>query len=39
MMTLSNEPPTLDREATFHKYSKTFKDMIDACLKKDPKKR
>lgn len=39
MMTLSNEPPTLDRDTTFHKYSKTFKDMIDSCLSKDPLKR
>ncbi|KAI8352899.1 kinase-like domain-containing protein [Blakeslea trispora] len=39
MMTLSNEPPTLDREATRHKYSKLFKEMIDSCLQKDPTKR
>ena len=39
MLTLQNEPPTLDRENTKHKYSKTFKDMIDACLSKDPVKR
>ncbi|KAI8075865.1 kinase-like domain-containing protein [Gilbertella persicaria] len=39
MMTLSNAPPTLDREATKHKYSKLFKDMIDLCLQKDPSKR
>lgn len=39
MMTLSNDPPTLDREHTKHKYSKTFKEMIDMCLQKDPKKR
>ncbi|KAI8091185.1 kinase-like domain-containing protein [Gilbertella persicaria] len=39
MMTLSNEPPTLDRETTVHKYSKTFKEMIDTCLSKDPQKR
>lgn len=38
-MTLSNEPPTLDREHTFYKYSKSFKDMIDLCLSKDPIKR
>ncbi|CAO3676080.1 unnamed protein product [Umbelopsis ramanniana] len=39
MMTLSNDPPTLIRENTKHKYSKTFKDMIDLCLNKDPAKR
>jgi serine/threonine protein kinase len=39
MMTLSNAPPTLDREGGKHKYSKAFKDMIDSCLQKDPSKR
>lgn len=39
MLTLQNPPPTLDRDATFYKYSKAFKDMIDACLQKDPAKR
>lgn len=39
MMTLQNDPPTLDRDSTKHKYSKTFKDMIDMCLVKDPAKR
>ncbi|KAJ3150758.1 hypothetical protein HDU86_006266 [Geranomyces michiganensis] len=39
MMTLQNDPPTLDREATKHRYSKLFKEMIDLCLVKDPAKR
>lgn len=39
MMTLSNAPPTLDREGGKHKYSRAFKDMIDSCLQKDPNKR
>jgi serine/threonine protein kinase len=39
MMTLSNDPPTIDREATEYKYSKLFKDMIDSCMVKDPEKR
>ncbi|CAG8446522.1 4560_t:CDS:10 [Funneliformis caledonium] len=39
MVTLSNDPPTLDRESTKHKYSKTFKEMIDMCLQKEPTKR
>ncbi|KAF9988041.1 hypothetical protein BGZ65_012996 [Modicella reniformis] len=39
MLTLSNDPPTLDRETTTHRYSKLFKEMIDSCLQKDPTKR
>ncbi|KAG0244867.1 hypothetical protein BGX31_008410 [Mortierella sp. GBA43] len=39
MLTLSNDPPTLDRESTRHRYSKMFKEMIDACLQKDPTRR
>ncbi|ORX53542.1 kinase-like protein [Hesseltinella vesiculosa] len=38
-LTLSNAPPTLDREHTKHKYSKIFQDMIDTCLQKNPGKR
>lgn len=38
-LTLSNHPPTLDRSKTYHKYSKSLKDMIDACLQRDPSKR
>ncbi|RKO95729.1 hypothetical protein CXG81DRAFT_11078, partial [Caulochytrium protostelioides] len=39
MLTLQNDPPTLDRDSTRHKYSKSFKDMIDTCLQKDPARR
>ncbi|KAI9254822.1 kinase-like domain-containing protein [Sporodiniella umbellata] len=39
MMTLSNDPPTLERETSIHKYTKCFKDMVDSCLVKDPHKR
>ncbi|KAF9389694.1 hypothetical protein CPB97_010774 [Podila verticillata] len=39
MLTLSNDPPTLDRETTKHRYSKMFKEMIDICLQKDPSRR
>ncbi|CAO3583975.1 unnamed protein product [Absidia cylindrospora] len=39
MMTLSQDPPTLSRETTKHKFSKMIKEMIDACLQKDPKQR
>lgn len=38
-LTLSNNPPTLDRSKCKYKYSKTFKDMIDICLQRDPNKR
>ncbi|KAI8899777.1 kinase-like domain-containing protein [Globomyces pollinis-pini] len=36
MLTINNSPPTLERDKTHHKYSKSFKDMIDLCLQKDP---
>ncbi|KAI8809933.1 kinase-like domain-containing protein [Cladochytrium replicatum] len=39
MLTLQNDPPTLDRDTTKHRYSKGFKEMIDSCLQKDPSKR
>ncbi|KAH7051486.1 kinase-like domain-containing protein [Linnemannia elongata] len=39
MLTLSNDPPTLDRDSTKHRYSKLFKEMIDSCLQKDPTRR
>ena len=39
MLTLQNEPPTLDRDGLEHKYSRSFKDMIDSCLQKDPSRR
>ncbi|KAG0241167.1 hypothetical protein BGX31_001362 [Mortierella sp. GBA43] len=39
MLTLSNDPPTLDRESTKHRYSKMLKEMIDSCLQKDPARR
>ncbi|KAF9579579.1 hypothetical protein BGW38_004107 [Lunasporangiospora selenospora] len=39
MLTLSNDPPTLDRENTKHRYSKLLKEMIDSCLQKDPSRR
>lgn len=32
-------PPTLDRECGVHSYTRSFKDMIDSCLVKDPSKR
>lgn len=39
MMTLSQDPPTLSRETTKHKFSKMMKEMIDSCLQKEPKQR
>ncbi|ORX63041.1 kinase-like protein, partial [Hesseltinella vesiculosa] len=39
LMTLSNDPPTLPRETSTHSYSRLFKEMVDACLNKDPCKR
>ncbi|KAG0197704.1 hypothetical protein BGX28_008791 [Mortierella sp. GBA30] len=39
MLTLSNDPPTLDRESTKHRYSRLLKEMIDCCLQKDPARR
>jgi serine/threonine protein kinase len=39
MLTLQNQPPSLEKTITKYKYSKTFKEMIDICLQKDPAKR
>jgi serine/threonine-protein kinase OSR1/STK39 len=43
MMTLQNDPPTLDMCADekdqYKNYSKTFRKMIAECLKKDPNER
>ena len=38
-LTLSNNPPTLNRHGPHNKYSKSFKEMIDMCLQRDPTKR
>lgn len=37
--TILDDPPELDREGGKYKYGKSFKDMVDSCLQKDPKKR
>ncbi|KAL8276680.1 hypothetical protein RQP46_010948 [Phenoliferia psychrophenolica] len=37
--TILDAPPQLDREGGKYKYSKAMKDMVESCLKKDPKKR
>lgn len=38
-LTLSSNPPTLDRKRAKNKYSRAFKEMIDSCLQRDPSKR
>ncbi|KAI9168530.1 hypothetical protein H9P43_007903 [Blastocladiella emersonii ATCC 22665] len=39
MLTLSNDPPTLDRDATRFRFSKAAKEMVDLCLQRDPTRR
>eukprot|EP01134_Creolimax_fragrantissima_P000197 CFRG0197T1 len=39
MLTLQNDPPTLNINGEHSRYSKSFKKMIDSCLVKDPAKR
>ena len=39
LMTLQNDPPTLDRAGGKRKFTKSFKEMIDVCLQKDPVRR
>lgn len=38
-LTLSNDPPRLERKRCKYKYSKNFKELVDLCLQKDPSKR
>lgn len=38
-MTLSAPPPTLHRKRIHRKYTRTFKDLVDICLQRDPAKR
>lgn len=38
-LTLSSAPPTLDRNNSYHRYTRTFKDFIELCLQRDPKER
>ncbi|KAL7007408.1 hypothetical protein EMMF5_002872 [Cystobasidiomycetes sp. EMM_F5] len=39
LKTVAENAPTLDIHAQAHPFSKTFKDMIDACLQKEPSRR
>ncbi|CUA70292.1 hypothetical protein RSOLAG22IIIB_00647 [Rhizoctonia solani] len=39
MKILQEDAPTLDRDNGTHKYSRAFKEFVDACLAKDPSKR
>lgn len=36
---VQGKSPTLDREGGVHRYSRAFKEIVDACLAKDPSKR
>ena len=36
---IQDDPPTLDREGGTYKYSRTFKEVVEWCLNKDPAKR
>ena len=39
MLTLQHDPPTLDKVADKSIYSRSFANMIEQCLQKDPEKR
>lgn len=39
LQTVQGVPPTLDRAGGEYKYSRAFKEIVDACLVKDPSKR
>ncbi|KAF8559301.1 kinase-like protein [Imleria badia] len=39
LRTVQGKPPTIDREGGVHHYSRAFKEIVDACLAKDPSKR
>ncbi|KAH8835916.1 kinase-like domain-containing protein [Flagelloscypha sp. PMI_526] len=36
LKTIQDDPPTLDREGGIHKYSRSFKEVVEKCLVKDP---
>ncbi|KAJ3361291.1 hypothetical protein GGF32_007601 [Allomyces javanicus] len=36
LLVLNNPPPTLNRQATHFKYSRSLKDLVDACLMRSP---
>lgn len=39
LSSVQGKPPALDRVGGLHQYSHAFKDIVDACLVKDPSKR
>lgn len=39
LQTVQGKPPKLDSVGGLHQYSRAFKDVVDACLVKDPSKR
>ncbi|KAI0666309.1 kinase-like protein [Trametes maxima] len=39
VMTITDEPPKLDRNAGLHRYSAAFAEVVAMCLTKDPSKR
>jgi serine/threonine-protein kinase OSR1/STK39 len=39
LSSVQGKPPTLAREGGVHRYSRAFKEIVDACLTKDPSKR
>lgn len=39
LQTVQGKPPKLDSVGGLHKYSRAFKEVVDACLVKDPTKR
>lgn len=39
LQTVQGKPPKLDSVGGVHQYSRAFKDVVDACLVKDPSKR
>ncbi|TFK41307.1 kinase-like domain-containing protein [Crucibulum laeve] len=39
LRTIQDDPPSLNREGGTYKYSRTFKEVVDSCLVKEPSER
>lgn len=39
MISVQDAPPKFARESEHHKFSKAFKEIVEACLSKDPSRR